>query len=1618
MMDEENPTTRAAELVHELLSITPANDIDESTTLTDDLHTRGYQRKLCEELLDILTAERGTQHQHNPTTRDDEELHADSPSNASAGESFIRTSISEYNNTNRTPNAPYNETNIREALGGLSSSTTSQLASVLTTLLTHRVNAEYLLPGTQDAAANSEALAVPDDANDGSSAKSAMTISSLGMTAARLYVELIGRKGAWGAGMVDVGGISAISALVRRWCVECRGREPAGKSSTGNKTSAPVKKRSKSTKGTRRSVRISSAVSFMDEDGSQDGSMNDFNATFFVEDDSLEQSDKLTEHALILGGLHLAHRLGSVPLQMEYKNWSSEAIESYLDAVCTALGTTSALLAGCKNNGELAVLCQNAVTSLERALCISILPSKTWGDFVGDSPDQVVVAPLSKRSRSKKDTKSPKEEMAIKKRLKESAIYVLRGFLPIFSLKVELPNGQTGKLAAYETATSLLVRIISCVSEEIQLNANNQRGKLIRLSNACRDSQTPKRGLRKSISFAHTPAPGTNKSKSHELTPMDTLQPPSLKKSITPRRTRSAANAALNEGPTIHPLNSLVMGMLHKLFTSKGLERADARARVTSIGMSCLTNFPSLERAKLLNFIGEMCHSKVSSHRLLAIEMIGEVICTEWYWVDYCKMKNGMITPDVALDKSINSEESSPALLAALHGRLTDKSPMVRMRAAVSLGEVIRKASAAREERNRLVVNVENTPQPNESASSVAFIEELCKMGTSLVDSLRKRASTDDKATVRKASIVAWLEMLSLAHRERNENCVVSGLDISTLCALCNDSSVATRKAAAEALTNLVQANYNSEEYTAQGSALEMAWAHTVLPLVRDVELTCVTKSLEFFTSLVIEPIIENDNDPEDMLENSNSRHLVAWRILSKISLGSQEAGGSRNGTISLQTALQKLFINAGKDCKLLAKNLLKAVYEAGSFSLGFDRRHSDSFVSHHSKLHCDLFGSTIQPIRAGAWCLLDALTSCLMSGDSDKQSITHVSLGQAVRASSIDASFLALSLNKFRALINSDNVPCGKRASLVMASRDCLRVMAKMASFVPIDDATGCFSDLLNDFKSFRVTVDLIPSAVSALVALCKRLCADSGMDVFRECEQWITKLLSLCEHAIESSFSLLARQHGSREVEEKLTRILFLVGELTMVGFSSEDAPGKGAKQNLASEREPVRGLIVRPSSQLLQSIKLMLPNFMPMPESSEDAMVPTPTSIRAHAFVTLGKLCLRDETLAKECLNILARELHQNSPSDPAVQTNALMVMGDLCVRYTNLVDKYLPFMAACLQAGEVKYPEVGSESRLSITFNDKTGGYSLVKKNAILLLSSLVLQDYIKWRGLFVFRFLAAVADEDDEVSCLARTAIRGPLLEKQRNLLSSSFVESVFVFNSCKAHPIYATAASNGGAGYVEIDFERGLLEGSEGYHRRHEVYQMMLDNMSDEQKLKVTTDIVKRILGGAIETSGDLGIVCRLSPQARAKISDSRVDSATHVLRDAFAILSSPHIKVGRRVSEETDPDDEFVEGNNAKADQRNFNKERLLSKISRKHLMEIVIPVLCNLKSVLEASRSPLLKDLMQYLGYIFRSFKHEVAEHLANDPTLLQELEYDTRKFEKKQRESILNAEIVPDA
>jgi condensin-2 complex subunit D3 len=79
-----------------------------------------------------------------------------------------------------------------------------------------------------------------------------------------------------------------------------------------------------------------------------------------------------------------------------------------------------------------------------------------------------------------------------------------------------------------------------------------------------------------------------------------------------------------------------------------------------------------------------------------------------------------------------------------------------------------------------------------------------------------------------------------------------------------------------------------------------------------------------------------------------------------------------------------------------------------------------------------------------------------------------------------------------------------------------------------------------------------------------------------------------------------------------------------------------------------------------------------------------------------------------------------------------------------------------------------------------------------------------------------------------------------------------------------------------------------------------------------------------------------------------------------------------------------------------------------VLKKLSSKHLITHILPVVMSLKHVLEASNSPLQGPLMEYLVYLMKQHRPEVDEALQFDPTLRAEIEYDLKQYEKNKRDS----------
>ena len=73
-------------------------------------------------------------------------------------------------------------------------------------------------------------------------------------------------------------------------------------------------------------------------------------------------------------------------------------------------------------------------------------------------------------------------------------------------------------------------------------------------------------------------------------------------------------------------------------------------------------------------------------------------------------------------------------------------------------------------------------------------------------------------------------------------------------------------------------------------------------------------------------------------------------------------------------------------------------------------------------------------------------------------------------------------------------------------------------------------------------------------------------------------------------------------------------------------------------------------------------------------------------------------------------------------PAVKNNVIVVLCDLAVRYSARIDPYIPVVSSCM-----KDPSL------------------MVRKQSLTLLTHLLQEDYVKWKGSLFFRFITTLLD---------------------------------------------------------------------------------------------------------------------------------------------------------------------------------------------------------------------------------------------------------------------------------
>jgi condensin-2 complex subunit D3 len=528
-----------------------------------------------------------------------------------------------------------------------------------------------------------------------------------------------------------------------------------------------------------------------------------------------------------------------------------------------------------------------------------------------------------------------------------------------------------------------------------------------------------------------------------------------------------------------------------------------------------------------------------------------------------------------------------------------------------------------------------------------------------LLMALRKRAIKDETATVRKATVLALTKVLLV----QNEN--ISAYYVSAICELCQDSSLLTRRAAAEALTTLLENSTRDENALNKDlyevGMIEEAWSTCVLPMVLDEETSM--KARDAFYKVVVLPIVESRDT------NDGYNQHVAWRILANVGNVTGQQGASKGATQALQKALSQL----GREYPDV---------------IDIDLFEQAAAIAARTLTQCDISEET----TVGAWCLLEAL----LTNDSNGTS-------KQLKSKKVDLSFCGCAWQKMLQKHQSfpKSLPC--RTTL----RYSLIVLSKVAKAVVSTDSEDSLLKIKGCILAFHFPPDAVGPAICAMTELTRQIDAGNRSDetcirgIFHECEKEISAFVQ--EANTDSSIR--------SKRQPKLLRALFSVGEASMIGFKLDDD----------QKTTPTPGYL-KPSTRLQDLLQILVSGHLP-----GDSGAKISPAIRAHAFTVLGKFCLRDEILARRSLTLLARELHSSLPNpNQSVQSNALLVLGDLCVRYTNMTDRYLPVMASCLQNG--------TSENISILERS-----SVVRKHAVLLLSSLLLQDYIKWRGLLFIAF---------------------------------------------------------------------------------------------------------------------------------------------------------------------------------------------------------------------------------------------------------------------------------------
>jgi len=542
-----------------------------------------------------------------------------------------------------------------------------------------------------------------------------------------------------------------------------------------------------------------------------------------------------------------------------------------------------------------------------------------------------------------------------------------------------------------------------------------------------------------------------------------------------------------------------------------------------------------------------------------------------------------------------------------------------------------------------------------------------------------------------------------------------------------------------------------------------------------------------------------------------------------------------------------------------------------------------------------------------------------------------------------------------FKADFNTKNTNIKANYQMIYM-KDILCCVGQFASFITEKDEI--IEYLKGMISSYKFHVTLISSCIETIFNL-----SEIGGKDEKEAKK---KVVGWCKAVADDISSWMYKFH--EDAQANVTSSQFdqqlLINKLHVVSSCVQRLGGSYDKKLVISIQSLLTDLHTNNSRQQGDVLTQNDGNIQSQQLFSQFYPNGIPALIRSHAMIALGKLCVLNELLAKKCIGAIANEMETSS--DECMRNNALIILCDLTVVQTQITNPFIDTMATCLCDENIP-----------------------IRKQCILLLSSLIKKEYIKWKGSLLYKFLFSACSSDAAVKKLTRSCLQEILTGENRagNCFYSNFVSAIFYFNSYEVERT---------CGIVKTEKEQKLFDLSGKVHMQDRLmlYQYMLNNMDDYNRInltgKIIEEIVQKVVFGTIkfEENGTTG----------------------QLLKDALSILCCPEIRLRclKTSAEDEDFEEDEAAGNNKKKKLVKQMQIKFVTEAVKRNLIANIFPHIIELKNMLAILRSPMMKDVMLYLRQVMSEYKNEVDSMLSEDPQLAKEVEFDMKRFDREQQEN----------